>query len=55
MVRLLHSYGRLREIAKDLGFNAARLLRTHSLDFDSSHRLRGAMQDYGRPFRPHLT
>ena len=32
LVRLRHSYGRLREIARDLSFNAARLLRTHSLD-----------------------
>ena len=31
-VRFRHSYGRLREIARDLGFNAVRLLRTHSLD-----------------------
>jgi len=32
LVRLRHSYGQLRENAKDLGFDAVRLLRTHSLD-----------------------
>ena len=31
-VRLRHSYGRLREIARDLDFDAARLLCTHSSD-----------------------
>ena len=29
---LRHSYDRLREVAKDLGFDAARLLRTHAQD-----------------------
>ena len=32
LVWLRNSYGRLREIARDLGFNAARLLCTHSSD-----------------------
>ena len=30
MVRILHSHDRLREIARDLGFDAAGLLRTHA-------------------------
>lgn len=30
LVRLWHSYDRLREVAKDLGFDAAGLLRTHA-------------------------
>jgi len=32
LVRLQHSYGQLREIARDLGIDATRLLRTHSSD-----------------------
>ena len=32
LVRLRHSYGRLREIARDLGFDVAGLLCTHSSD-----------------------
>ena len=32
LVRLQHSYGRLREIARDLGFDVPGLLCTHSLD-----------------------
>jgi len=32
LVCLRHSYGQLREIARDLGFDAIGLLRTHSLD-----------------------
>ena len=32
LVQLRHSYGQLREIAKDLGFDVAGLLYTHSLD-----------------------
>ena len=32
LVQLRHSYDRLREIARDLGFDAVRLLRTYSLD-----------------------
>jgi len=32
LVRLQHSHGRLREIVKDLGFNAIGLLRTYSSD-----------------------
>ena len=32
LVRLQHSYGRLREIARDLGFDAIGLLCTYSLD-----------------------
>ena len=32
LVCLQHSYGQLREIARDLGFDATGLLRNHSLD-----------------------
>ena len=32
LVHLLHSHNRLREIARDLSFNAAELLRTHAHD-----------------------
>ena len=32
LVCLRHSYGQLREIARDLGFDAIGLLHTHSLD-----------------------
>ena len=32
LVRLRHSHDRLREIARDLGFDAARLLRTYAQD-----------------------
>ena len=32
LVCLRHAYGQLREIARDLGFDATGLLRTHSLD-----------------------
>ena len=32
LVRLQHSYGRLREIARDLGFDVVELLCTHSSD-----------------------
>ena len=32
LVCLRHSYGQLREIARDLGFDATGLLHTHSLD-----------------------
>ena len=32
LVQLRHSYGRLREIARDLGFDVVGLLHTHSLD-----------------------
>ena len=32
LVRLRHSHEKLRKIAKDLGFNAAELLRTHAQD-----------------------
>ena len=32
LVQLRHSYDRLREIVRDLGFDAVRLLHTYSLD-----------------------
>ena len=32
LVHLRHSHNRLREVARDLGFDAARLLRTHAQD-----------------------
>ena len=32
LVRLWHSYSRLREIVRDLSFDVAGLLRTHSSD-----------------------
>lgn len=32
LVRLQHSYSRLSEIARDLGFDATGLLRTHTSD-----------------------
>ena len=32
LVRLCHSHDRLREIAKNLGFNAVGLLQTHAQD-----------------------
>ena len=32
LVRLRHSHDRLRGVARDLGFDAARLLRTHAYD-----------------------
>ena len=32
LVRLQHSHDKVREIARDLGFDAARLLRTNAQD-----------------------
>ena len=37
LVRLRHSYSRLREIARDLGFDVAGLLHTHSLNDSILH------------------
>jgi len=52
LVHLRHSYSKLSKIARDLGFDAARLLHTYS---SNDHRLWGAMQGSGRPFGPCLT
>ena len=43
LVQLRHSYGQLREIAKDLGFDVAGLLRTHSLDDPILHTSFGVL------------
>ena len=45
LVRLRHSHGRLREIVRDLGFNAIGLLRTYSSD-DPIHLI-----GFGRLYR----
>ena len=51
LVRLRHSYGRLREIARDLGFDVVGLLRTHSSDDPILHTGFGVLY---RPMADHL-
>ena len=51
LVQLRHSYGRLREIARDLGFDVVGLLRTHSSDDPILHTGFGVLH---RPMADHL-